>query len=108
MNISEIIQTICGVLFGLLVFIAFLLMFSWAVLKGEFIFSSGKIRGKLARIIGVIGLLGMIAGIYLAVSILVFHIEQPPLASIANFFFVLLIVVLLAVRFLSLFFWRSK
>jgi len=107
MNNSEIIKTICGGLFGLAVFIAFLLMFGWAAWKGDFIFRFGRIRGRLARIIGVIGLLGMAAGAYLVIGFYVFH-TTPPFVSVAGFLFGLLLVMLLVVRFLSLFFWHSK
>jgi len=107
MNNPQIIQTICGALFGLLVFSAFSLMFGRAVWKGDLIFHGGRIRGKLARILGVIGLLGIISGAYLAVSNLVFN-TQPPFASIASLLFILFVVVLLGVRFLSIFFWHSE
>jgi hypothetical protein len=56
LNYSEIVQKICWGLFGLAVFIGFLLMFAGAVWKGEFIFHGGHIRGKLARAIGLIGM----------------------------------------------------
>ena len=108
MEASEITQTyLCGGLFGLLVYLIFFIMFGWAVLKGDFIFHSGRIRGGLARAIGVIGLVGITAGAYLAVSFLVFDTE-PPFASTASFLCGLLFVVLLVVRFLSLFLWHSK
>ena len=107
MNNDKIIQTICGGLFGLLIFVAFFLMFGWATLKGDLIFSGGRIRGRLARVLGVIGLLGITAGAYLAISVLVFN-TQPPFTSVASFLFGLFIVVFLGVRFLSIFFWHSK
>lgn len=107
MNNSQILQSICGGIIGLLVFIMFGLMFGWAVAKGDFIFHYGRIRGKLARLIGVIGLLGITAGAYLAISYLVFD-TQPPFVSLASFLFGIFFIVMIVVRFLSLFFWRSK
>ncbi len=104
---SEILQTLCGILFGLLVFIGFLVMFGWAAFKGELIFNSGRIRGKPARVIGVIGLLGTTAGVYLAISLLVFHTE-PPFESVTGFFVLLTFAIMLVLRFLSIFFWHSK
>ena len=107
MNNSEMTQTICGGLVGLLIYVAFFLMFGWAMLKGELIFHGGRIRGKLARVIGVIGLLGITAGAYLAISIFVFN-TQPPFAWVAGILFGLFIIVALGVRFLSVFFWHSN
>ncbi len=104
MNNSEII---CGGLISSLVYIGFLIMFVWAVWKGDFIFHYGRIRGKLARVIGAIGLLGMAAGAYLFVGNAVFD-TNPPLASIAWFLVGLLIVMLFVVRFLALFMWHEK
>jgi hypothetical protein len=102
MNNGEIIQTISGGLIVLLVFIAFFFMFGWAALKGDLIFRDGRIRGRLARVIGVIGLLGVTAGAYLAIGVLVFD-TQPPFASLAGFLFVLFFVVALGMRFLTIF-----
>ena len=82
-------------------------MFIWAVWKGNFIFHGGRIRGRLARVIGVIGLAGMAAGTYLMVSLFVFK-TPPPFASFAGFLLGLLLVTLLVVRFLSMFMWHSK
>ncbi len=104
MNNTEVI---CGGLIGSLAYIAFLVMFVWAVWKGDFIFHYGRIRGKLARGIGVIGLVGMAAGTYLVVSHFVFGIT-PPFAPVAGFLLGLLIVMLLVVRFLALFMRHEK
>ena len=98
---------IFGGLVGLLLYIAFFLMFGRAILKSDLIFHGGRIRGRLARIIGVIGLLGITAGAYLGINVLVFKIE-PPFASVALVLFGLFIVVALAVRLLSIFFWHSN
>ena len=100
-------NVICGGLIGSLAYIGFLVMFTWAVWKGEFIFHYGRIRGKFARVVGIIGLIGMAAGTYLMVSIFVFD-KTPPFASIAGFLVGLLIVMLLVVRFLALFMWHEK
>ncbi len=107
MNNNEIIPKICTGLFGTALYIGFLVMFIWATWKGDFIFHGGRIRGKLARIIGIVGLIGMAAGTYLVVSLFVFKIT-PPLASIASLLLGLLFVMLLVVRFLSIFKWHSK
>ena len=82
-------------------------MFIRAVWKSDFTFRFGKIRGKLARVIGVMGLLGMAAGTYLAVSLFVFD-TTPPFASFAGILLGALLVMLLVVRFLSLFLWHSN
>jgi hypothetical protein len=100
MNSNEIIKYICGGLFGTALYAGFLLMFIWAVWKGDFIFHNGRIRGKLARVIGIIGLIGMAAGTYLTVSLFVFD-TTPPFAAIAGFLLGLLIVTLLVARFLA-------
>ncbi len=107
MDNNEIIKYICGGLFGTALYVGFLLMFIWAAWKGVFIFHYGRIRGRLARVIGVIGLIGMAAGTYLTVSLLVFD-TTPPFAGIASFLLGLLIVMLLVVRFLALFMWHEK
>ena len=107
MDNNKIIEYVCGGLFGTAVYVGFLLMFIWATWKSDFIFHYGRIRGRLARVIGIIGLIGMAAGTYLAVSLLVFD-TTPPFAPVAGFLFGLLIVMLLVVRFLALFMWHEK
>lgn len=100
-------QSICGGLFVVVVFITFLVLFGWAVLKGDLIFHGGRIHGRVARVIGVIGLLGIIAGAYLAISVLVLGI-QPTFAPLASLLLGFFVVVIVAVRFLSVFFWHSN
>ena len=107
MGNNEITQNICLGLFGVAVYIGFLVMFTWGAWKGDFIFHGGRIRGKLARIIGIIGLIGMTAGTYLLVSIFIFK-TTPPLASFAGLLFGLTVVMVLVVRFLSVFMWHQK
>ena len=107
MNNDEIIKYICGGLFGAALYVGFLLMFIWAAWKGDFIFHYGRIRGKLARVIGVIGLIGMAAGTYLMVSLFVFD-TTPPFAAIAGVLLGLAMIMLLVVRFLALFMWHEK
>ena len=107
MHDSDMTQTICGGLISVLFYIVFFLMFGWATWNGDLIFHGGRIRGRLARVIGVIGLLGITAGAYLGISFFVFNLE-PPFAGVASFLFGLFVIVVLVVRFLSIFFWRSK
>ncbi len=83
------------------------MMFTWGAWKGDFIFHGGRIRGKLARAIGIFGLLGMMAGTYLAGSIFIFK-TTPPLAQFAGLLFGLTLVMVFVVRFLSIFMWHQK
>jgi len=106
-NDTVVISYICGGLFGAVAYIGFLVMFIYAVWKGDYIFHYGRVRGKTARAIGVIGLVGMAAGTYLLIGYAFFH-TNPPFSSIAWLFFGLLLVVLFFVRFLSLFMWHDK
>jgi len=107
MSIREVAAYICSGLVGALVYFMFLFWFSWAAWKGVFLTQFSTIRGNLARAIGIIGVLGTTAGAYLAVSLLVFN-TNPPFKSVAGFLFGLLFIVLLIVRFLSLFMWHEK
>jgi len=107
MGNNDIAQNICLGLFGVTVYIGFLVMFIWAVWKNDFIFHGGRIRGKLARVIGIIGLIGMTAGTYLLVSIFIFK-TTPPFAPFAGLLFGLTLVMVLVMRFLSIFMWHQK
>lgn len=107
MTNSETILTLCGGLIGLLFFIAFFLMFGWAILKDDFFFHYGRIHGRLARVIGVIELLGITAGAYLAISFLIFDTE-PPFAYVAALLFGIFFFTLLVVRFLAILLWHSN
>ncbi|HJR78598.1 MAG TPA: hypothetical protein VJ821_00915 [Anaerolineales bacterium] len=107
MNSTEIIPTICGSLFGTLIYVLFFWMFFRAIVKNELVFHGGTIRGSLARIIGVIGIVGIQAGAYLVISLLIFDTE-PPGMPVAAFLFGLFCVVMIGVRFLSIFFWHTK
>ena len=100
-------EYVCGGLFGTALYVAFLLMFGWAAWKSDFIFHYGRIRGRLARVIGVIGLIGMAAGTYLMVSLFIFD-RTPPFATIAGALVGLLLVMLFVVRVLALFMWHEK
>lgn len=101
MNYGDIVKTIFLGFVGL----AFFWMFVRAIWKGEYAFHTGYIRGKVARAIGIIGLAGMAAGLYLIVSFWAFK-TTPPLASFAVLLCGLSFVTLLAVRFLSIFIWH--
>ncbi len=107
MGNNEVTQNVCLGLFGVSVYIGFLVMFTWAAWKGDFIFHGGRVHGKLARVIGIIGLIGMMAGTYLLVSLFIFK-TTPPLASFAGLLFGLSFVMVLVVRFLSVFMWHQK
>ena len=107
MNYSEIIQTICGGSFSILIYVMFFWMFYLAIFKKDFTFHGGRIHGQLARILGIIGMLGITAGGYLAISYLVFHTE-PPLMPVAAFLFALFGFMAIGVRFLSGFFGLLK
>jgi hypothetical protein len=102
MDNKEIIQNICLGLFGAAVLIGFLMMFILGIWKSDFGFHGGRIRGKLARLVGVIGLVGIAAGTYLSVSLFLFD-TTPPLATVAGLLVLLLIITLLMVRFLAIF-----
>ena len=105
MKNNEIIYNICFGLFGVVLYIGFLLMFIRATWKGDFIFHGGRIRGKLAKIIGGFGLIGMAAGTYLLIGH-VFFDTQPPFASTAWFLVGLMLVILFIVKTLALFMWH--
>lgn len=100
-------QAVCGSLISIVFFIVFFIMYFRAITKNELIFRGGVIRGKLARVLGVIGLLGISAGAYLATGYLVFNTE-PPGVMVAAFLFGMFVIMALSVRFLSIFFWHSK
>jgi hypothetical protein len=102
MDSSEIIIPLCGGLIGLMVFTGFFLIFGWATLKRDLYFHGGRIQGKMARVIGVIGLLGLTASAYLGIYILLFK-TQPPFAMAAIFLSILFIVVVLGMRLFSIF-----
>jgi hypothetical protein len=102
MDSSEIIIPVCGGLIGLVVFSGLFLMFGWATLKRDLFFHGGRIQGKMARLIGVIGLLGLTANAYIGIYILAFK-TQPPFALAAIFLSILFIVVVLGMRIFSIF-----
>ena len=104
---SEITKNICGGLVGILVYFIFLFWFGWTTWNSDFIFHGGRIRGKLARAIGIIGLVGMAAGTYLMISLFIFK-TTPPLASLAGFLLGLFFVTMVVVRVLSIFMWHKK
>jgi hypothetical protein len=107
LNYKVNIQNIFTGLICLSSYIGFLSMFIWAIWKKDYLFHGGRIRGRLARAIGVIGLIGLAAGTYLLVSLYIFQ-TIPPFASLAGLLVGLLIVTVLVVKFLSIFMGRSK
>ncbi len=107
MSIREITAYTCSGLVGALVYFMFLFWFGWAAWKGVFPTQFSIIRGNAARAIGIMGVIGTTAGAYLAVSLLVFN-TNPPYKSVAGFLFGLPFIVLLILRFLSLFMWHEK
>lgn len=107
MNNNEIIGHVFGGLLGTIIYVAFMIVFIRAAWKGDLILRFGRIRGKLARVIGVIGLIGMAAGTYLIGSLKIFD-KTPPFATIAGLLLLLLFVTLFVVNLLSLFMWHEK
>jgi hypothetical protein len=102
MNNHEIKTTICGGFFSMLAYILFFLEFARAIVKGELMFYDGTIHAWLARIIGVIGILGMMAGAYLGISNVVFH-EVFDTASPFTWVLIFLFSLFLCVAIVELF-----
>lgn len=98
---EEVIQSVCIGLLGGLLYIRLLWMFGEAAWRGVFSFRLGEIQGNPARLIGVIGLLGMVSFAYLGVG--VYLDSQPPLWLLAGFFLALAVVMVLAVSIFGLF-----
>ena len=103
----EILQSIFGWLFAIIVYVGFFFMYFRAITKHELLFHGGIIRGRLARVLGVIGLSGITAGAYLAISTEILHLQEPPGFPLAVGLFILFVVMGLTTRFLSIFFWHS-
>ncbi len=99
---SDKILTTCSGLLGFLVFLLLLFWFGWSTWKSDFNFQYGRVQGKLARAIGIIGILGTISGGYLVVSLLISY-KNPFLATVTGLLFGIFIVVLFLVRFFSFF-----
>ncbi len=98
---EEVIQSICAGLLGAALYIRLLWMFGDAAWRGVFSFRLGEIQGKPARVIGVIGLLGMISFAYLGVG---FYFDiRPPLWPVAGFFLALAVLMVLAVSLFGFF-----
>lgn len=102
MNSNELLKTICTGLLVFIMWLALLFMHIRAIVKKEYLFHGGIIRGKLAQIIGVTGTIGISAGVYLAICLLVFHIE-PPGTFVAISLFAFFIIMALSIRFFSIF-----
>lgn len=104
MGSEKIELTFLGGLFGTIVIIAFFTMYIHAINKKELLFHGGRIHGKSARVLGVIGLAGLLGGVYLLVSYLVFKIEEPFGWPVAAILFSLFVLINFTLRFLSIFF----
>lgn len=98
---EEAVLSICAGLLGAALYLRVFWMFGEAAFRGVFIFRLGDIDGKPARVIGVIGLLGMVSFAYLGVG--VYLDRQPPLWPLAGFFLALAVVMVLAVSIFGLF-----
>jgi len=107
MSVREVIAYICSGLIGVLIYFMFLFWFDWAAWKGVFLTKFSVISGNVARVIGVIGVIGTTAGAYLALGYFVFNTNLP-FASVASLLFCFFVIALLIVTFLSLFMWREK
>lgn len=81
---DDFIQSICAGILGTIVYLRILWMFGDAAFRGVFSYRLGEIYGKPARVIGGIGLLGMVSFVYLGVGI--FLDKQPPFWPVAGFF----------------------
>ena len=77
-------------------------MFFRAIFKNELIFRGRRIRGRLAQILGVIGMLGITAGGYLVIGLKVFHTE-PPFIPVAVILFALFVFMSFVLRLWSIF-----
>ena len=107
MSNTEIIKTICFVIFGFIVWSALLYMYIRAIINKELLFRGGVIRGVFAQIIGIIGVVGITAGVYLGFCLFVLNIKPPGIyfaLSLIGLFF----ITAFGVRFLSIFLKRSK
>jgi hypothetical protein len=97
---EEVIQSVCAGLLGGALYLRVLWMFGEAAFRGVFSYRLGEIRGKPARAIGVVGLLGMVSFAYLGVG--VYLDRQPPLWPLAGFFLALAVLMVLAVSIFGL------
>ena len=98
---EDVTLTICAGLLGAALYLRVLWMFGEAAFRGVFAYRLGEIQGKPARVIGVIGLLGMVSFAYLGVG--VYFDIRPPLWLLAGFFLALMVVMVLAVSIFGLF-----
>lgn len=107
MSNTEIIKTICSGLFGFIVWLVLLYMYIRAIINKQLLFHGGVIRGVLARIIGIIGVVGITAGAYLGCCLFILNIK-PPGIYFALSLIVLFFITAFVLRFLSIFLKRSK
>ena len=98
---EEVIQSICAGLLGAALYIRVFLMFGEAAWRGVFSFSADEIQGKSARVIGVIGLLGMVSFLYAGLN--VYLDTLLPLWPMAAFFMALMVVMVLALGIFTIF-----
>lgn len=98
---DEVIQSVCAGLLGAALYLRVLWMFGEAAFRGVFAYRLGEIQGKPARVIGVIGLLGMVSFAYLGVG--VYFDIRPPLWLLAGFSMALAVLIVLAVSIFGLF-----
>ena len=106
MDKNQIVGYLIVGILGLFFYLLFFFTFHKAIFKEELVFRGGIIRGRLARILGIIGMLGIIAATYLGISIAVFHFE-PPGKPVAMFLLLVFAAMMIILRFLSIF-WHPK
>jgi sterol desaturase/sphingolipid hydroxylase (fatty acid hydroxylase superfamily) len=98
---EEVTQTVCAGLLGAALYLRVLWMFGEAAFRGVFAYRLGEIQGKPARVIGVIGVLGMVSLLYIGLGVELNR--QLPLWLVAGFFLALMVVMVLAVSLFGLF-----
>lgn len=98
---EAVVQSVCAGLLGAALYLRAFWMFGEAAWRGVFAYRLGEIQGKPARVIGIIGLLGMISFAYLGIGF--YFDSRPPLWLLAGFFLALAVVMVLAVSILGLF-----
>ena len=100
---EEVTQTVCAGLLGAALYVRVFLMFGEAAWHGVFTYRLGEIEGKPARVIGVIGVLGMVSFLYIGLGVYLDTLTLLPLWPVAGFFMALTVVMALALGIFGLF-----
>lgn len=98
---DEGVQLVCAGLLGAFFYARFFFMFYEAALRGSFSFRLGEINGNPARVIGIIGLLGLISALYIGLSD--FLEIRLPLWPVASVFLALAVLMVLVVGIWGIF-----